>query len=72
MREAYELAYACAMLFCRQRVQLLGMDDLAFKHPVPIGSILEYTAQVVYTQNQQSNGAHHKQLIHIEVPVFAT
>lgn len=62
MREAYELSYACAMIFCKQRVHLLGMDELAFRHPVPVGSILEYHAEVVYTCDHNSD-----QLLHIEV-----
>lgn len=62
MREAFELSYSCAMLFSRSRVQLLAMDELAFKHPVPIGSILEYSAQVSYSE-EVARG----QLLHVEV-----
>lgn len=62
MREAFELSYACAMMFVKARVQLIAMDELAFKHPVPIGSILEYSAQVTFTETTSEG-----QLVHIEV-----
>lgn len=62
MREAFELSYACAMMFAKARIQLIAMDELAFKHPVPIGSILEYTAQVTFTEITPEG-----QLVHIEV-----
>ena len=62
MREAFELSYACAMMFAKTRVQLIAMDELAFKHPVPIGSILEYSAQVTFTETTGEG-----QVIHVEV-----
>ena len=65
MREAFELSYACAMMFAKARVQLIAMDELAFKHPVPIGSILEYSAQVTFTETTPD-----RQLVHVEVQLY--
>lgn len=50
MREAFELAYAATSIYCRGRPLFLAIDELAFVHPVPIGSILELTAMIVYTK----------------------
>lgn len=50
MREAFELAYATATLYCRGRPIFRAIDELAFVHPVPIGSILELMAVIAYTE----------------------
>ena len=31
------------------------MDELVFKHPVPIGAVLQLTAQVVYTERRRNS-----------------
>lgn len=64
MREAYDLSFATAITFFQRKesVQLVGMDDLAFKHPVPIGSILEFTSEVVFTSSHAAFD-----LAHVEV-----
>ena len=50
MRLAFELAYSTAMMYTRSpRVSLVAMDDVLFRRPVPIGSLLSLTAQVVYS-----------------------
>jgi acyl-coenzyme A thioesterase 9 len=54
MREAFELAYANAMLYARERPLFISLDEIAFKKPIPIGSILHLTSNVVYT-NSLSN-----------------
>ena len=48
MREAFELATACSAIHCGQLPVFLAIDELAFCHPVPIGSILELTAMIVH------------------------
>lgn len=58
MREAFELGFTCGQLFSRSHLHFLSVDELAFKHPVPIGAVLQLNAQVVYT---------HDDLIHVEV-----
>lgn len=62
MREALELGFTCGILFSRSQLHFLAVDELAFKHPVPIGAILQLTSQVVYTQEELNS-----QLIHVEV-----
>jgi acyl-coenzyme A thioesterase 9 len=39
-------------------LDFLAVDELAFKHPVPIGAVLQLNAQVVYSTGD---------LIHVEV-----
>ena len=58
MREAFELSYACAKLLAKSRVRLVSMDELAFKHPVPIGSILEYSSTITYTETSTNSRIH--------------
>ncbi len=58
MREAFELGYLCGQMACRARLSFLSVDELAFKHPVPIGAVLQLNAQVVYSTGD---------LIHVEV-----
>ncbi|RKP21406.1 Thioesterase/thiol ester dehydrase-isomerase, partial [Rozella allomycis CSF55] len=50
MREAFELAFANASLFIKSKAYFVALDELSFKKPVPIGSILTFTAQVVYSE----------------------
>lgn len=64
MREALELGFTCGMLFSQSQLHFLAVDELAFKHPVPIGAVLQLSAQVVYTQEEASEAS---QLIHVEV-----
>lgn len=69
MREAFELGFTCGQLFSRSRLHFLAVDELAFKHPVPIGAVLQSTAQVVYTEEERdaTNNSVVSQLIHVEV-----
>ena len=55
MREALELGFTCGILFSRSQLHFLAVDELAFKHPVPIGAVLQLTAQVVYTEEEGGN-----------------
>lgn len=69
MREALELGFTCAQLFSRSSLHLLAVDESAFKHPVPIGAVLQLTAQVVYTEEEKpdSGTTEKTQLINVEV-----
>ncbi|KAJ1653091.1 hypothetical protein IWQ61_006715 [Dispira simplex] len=49
MRLALELAYAQASLFAKRSPKILAIDDITFKKPVPIGSVLYLTSQVTYS-----------------------
>jgi acyl-coenzyme A thioesterase 9 len=49
MRHAYELGWMCAMKHLNGRVpKIFHIDDIIFKAPVEIGSILRLKARVVY------------------------
>ncbi|KAG8679462.1 hypothetical protein FRC09_018954, partial [Ceratobasidium sp. 395] len=49
MRLAYEIGYTNAYLFTRAPLRFLSLDGIAFKKPVPIGSILRLTSTVTHT-----------------------
>eukprot|EP00835_Amoeboradix_gromovi_P006766 NODE_876_length_3515_cov_0.125293.p3 type:complete len:130 gc:universal NODE_876_length_3515_cov_0.125293:709-320(-) len=50
MRLAYELAYCTSMIYTNQAsVQFMAMDDIVFRKPVPIGSILKLKSMVTYS-----------------------
>eukprot|EP00898_Chlorokybus_atmophyticus_P004201 jgi/Chlat1/4782/Chrsp308S04748 len=49
MRIAYELAWATAFSQIGVAPRILAVDDIAFIHPVSIGSILEFRSQVIYS-----------------------
>lgn len=68
MREAFELGFTCGQLFSHSRLHFLAVDELAFKHPVPIGAVLQLTAQVVYTEEEfENDNSVISQLVHVEV-----
>ena len=46
MRQAFELAWANAYVFARQRPYIEFMDDILFQAPVDIGSLLFFNSQV--------------------------
>ncbi len=46
MRQAFELAWANAYVYARQRPYIEFMDDILFQAPVEIGSLLYFNSQV--------------------------
>ena len=64
MREAFELAFATCAVYCRGRPLFLAIDELAFVHPVPIGSILEFTSSIVYSESDEKDKS---VLMHVQV-----
>ncbi|KAK7483194.1 hypothetical protein BaRGS_00025598 [Batillaria attramentaria] len=50
MRKAYELAWANAALYCKTRPVLKVVDDIVFRKPVEIGSLLFFSSEIVYTE----------------------
>lgn len=50
MRQTFELAYACAAAFAHLQPRFVSLDTVTFKNPVPVGSVLQFTAFVAYTQ----------------------
>lgn len=43
-----QVAYACATRYCGHGVVTLSVDNLIFKHPIPIGSLITFLASVNY------------------------
>lgn len=50
MRQAFELAFACAAAFSHSQPRFVSLDTVTFKSPVPVGSVLYLDASVVYTE----------------------
>nr|CAH0100913.1 unnamed protein product [Daphnia galeata] len=50
MRLAIELAWANGYVYCKSLPTLVHVDDILFRKPVEIGSLLYFSSQVVYTQ----------------------
>ena len=53
MRLAYELGFASSCLFTRGHVTFLSLDGIAFARPVPIGSLLRLTSNVVHSGSSE-------------------
>jgi acyl-coenzyme A thioesterase 9 len=49
MRLAYELGYSNAAIFTRGVLRFLSLDEITFKHPVPIGSVLRLKSRIAHT-----------------------
>ncbi|OAX32604.1 Thioesterase/thiol ester dehydrase-isomerase [Rhizopogon vinicolor AM-OR11-026] len=49
MRLAYELGFSNASLLTRSHVTFMSLDSISFAKPVPIGSILRLTSQILHT-----------------------
>ncbi|KXS15720.1 Thioesterase/thiol ester dehydrase-isomerase [Gonapodya prolifera JEL478] len=66
MSQAFELAYATAWSFTRNRPLFLSLDDVLFLHPVDIGSVLEFRAQETYApppETKKSDGTSFKSFV---------
>uniref|UniRef100_A0A0G4H7X4 HotDog ACOT-type domain-containing protein n=1 Tax=Chromera velia CCMP2878 TaxID=1169474 RepID=A0A0G4H7X4_9ALVE len=55
MRSAYQLAFASASLFFGPlwTCSLSAVDEIVFRHPVEVGSILSYSSKVTYTPSEE-------------------
>ncbi|XP_055354073.1 acyl-coenzyme A thioesterase 9, mitochondrial-like [Paramacrobiotus metropolitanus] len=62
MRNAFELAWSNAWLYGGSRPNVLSVDDIKFKRPVEIGSLLMMSARLVFTE-----GADMQMRVHAEV-----
>lgn len=66
MREAFELAYSTTAVFVRGReITVRTVEDISFVHPVAIGSLLHFTARIVYTDLDPRRPTN--QRLHVEV-----
>ena len=55
LRLTFELAHSCAARFSHSRPRFISLDSTTFDCPVPVGSILESEAMVVYTAPSSSD-----------------
>jgi acyl-coenzyme A thioesterase 9 len=46
---AYELGYSNAAVFTRGPLRFLSLDEITFKHPVPIGSVVRLKSRIAHT-----------------------
>ena len=53
MRQAVELAWSCACLITGGKHRILFVDDIMFKEPVEIGSVLMLHSQIIYSTNKR-------------------
>jgi hypothetical protein len=60
MRQAFELGWANAYVYARQRPYIEFMDDILFQAPVEIGSLLYFHSQVTYLVNSPFCQPSHK------------
>lgn len=58
MRLAYELGYSNAAIFTRGVLRFMSLDEITFKHPVPIGSVLRLRSRIVHTVSNAPSSVH--------------
>eukprot|EP00834_Sanchytrium_tribonematis_P001465 NODE_36_length_36011_cov_1.012920.p7 type:complete len:441 gc:universal NODE_36_length_36011_cov_1.012920:4549-5871(+) len=50
LKTAYELALCTSLLYTKsQMVDFMAMDDVWFRRPVPVGSIVQFQSKVIYS-----------------------
>ena len=54
MKLAFELAYSAGLIFAKNRIYFTALDDITFRRPVSIGSLLSLRAEVVYSAGTPS------------------
>ena len=52
MRQAFELGWGNAFVFCRERPFIVYMDDISFEAPVEVGSLLYFNSQISFVHEQ--------------------
>jgi len=53
MRQAFELAWSTACLLSNGKHRIVFIDDILFKEPVEIGSVLMCSSQIVYSEGNR-------------------
>jgi acyl-coenzyme A thioesterase 9 len=53
MRQAFELGWANTLIFGREWPVCVSMDDIWFRKPVEVGSMLHFSSQISYTQENR-------------------
>ncbi|KAF5375348.1 hypothetical protein D9615_008028 [Tricholomella constricta] len=65
MRLAYELGFTNTSIFTRGPIRFLSLDGISFARPVPIGSILRLTSQILHTSTPSES--QFPMLVHVRV-----
>ena len=60
MRRALEVGWLSAYRFTKRPPRFVGLDDVAFKKPVPVGSLIEFVARVAYAADNGEIRVHVK------------
>ena len=60
MRRALEVGLLSAYRFTKRPPRFVGLDDVAFKKPVPVGSLIEFVARVAYAADNGEIRVHVK------------
>lgn len=72
MRQAFEIAWANASLFIKSVPRIKVVDNISFKRPVLIGSLLFLSSQVVFTENNLVQVRVHAQTVNPTTNVMET
>ena len=51
MRIALEISWLSAFMYCESRARLMHISQISFHKPVPVGSFLQTSSYVAYTEN---------------------
>ncbi|XP_014668069.1 PREDICTED: acyl-coenzyme A thioesterase 9, mitochondrial-like [Priapulus caudatus] len=76
MRQAFELAWTNAYLYCQSMPVIKAVDDIVFREPVEIGSLLFLSSQIVYTVENSMQVKVHAEVVnpasgnHVTTNVF--
>ncbi|KAL0088978.1 acyl-CoA thioester hydrolase [Phycomyces blakesleeanus] len=54
MRRAYELAHSTGSMLVKSQISCLALDEIVFKKPVSVGSLLNLSSKVIYSQGEPS------------------
>jgi acyl-coenzyme A thioesterase 9 len=52
-RQAYELAWVTSYVYSKHRPRFVSLDDNMFHRSIDIGSVVKFTASVVYTKDNR-------------------
>ncbi|KAF9099775.1 hypothetical protein BGX27_000533 [Mortierella sp. AM989] len=66
MRLAYELAFCNTSVFIKCRPTFLALDEISFRAPVNIGTLLALDSQIVYSEG----GEHHSLQVRVKADVL--
>eukprot|EP00794_Sanderia_malayensis_P005277 gene5277-5944_t len=63
MREAFELGWATTCVHAKARPSIICMDDIHFRKPVEVGSLLYLSSQIVYTKENYLQTRVHAEVV---------